>query len=230
MDRINIQLLIRLRIGVLDMRMRKKQWAEPFLEENSDFVLKNPASLKGNWKNALECNELHVEIGSGKGDYLFKMAEMDRTVGWVGIEKEHNVAAVAVKKILEKEHDNILFIAQDATQFEEWFNEGEIDVIHLNFSDPWPKSGYKKRRLSHRGFLEKYAKALSSHGKVIMKTDNSTLFEFSLVEFAQCDWQLEDVSVDFRRKEHPEDAITEYEQRFMDLKQPIYRAIWRKKQ
>lgn len=210
------------------MRMRKKQWAEPFLEENQDFVMMNPETLAGTWKQILNCNELHVEIGSGKGDYIAGMAAMDRSVGWVGIEKEHNVAAVAVKKLLESDHQNIRFIAQDAAQFENWFAPHEIDVIHLNFSDPWPKSGYKKRRLSHRGFLEKYANALSSQGKVIMKTDNCTLFEFSLIEFADCGWKLIDVSVDFRRNPHDEDTITEYERRFMDLGQPIYRAIWQK--
>lgn len=210
------------------MRMRKKQWAEPFLEENNEFVLAYPEQNAGNWKKLLRCSELHVEIGCGKGDYITKMALMDETCGWIGIEKEHNVAAVAVKKALDLPHENIRFIAQDASLFEQWFKDGEIDAIHLNFSDPWPKSGYKKRRLSHRGFLEKYAKALSTKGKVIMKTDNCTLFEFSLVEFEECGWKLVDVSVDFRRNEHPEDAITEYEQRFMELGQPIYRAIWQK--
>jgi len=34
------------------------------------------------------------------------------------------------------------------------------------------------------------------------------------------------VSVDYRRDEHPEDVITEYEHNFMELGQPIYRAIW----
>ena len=99
----------------------------------------------------------------------------------------------------------------------------------MNFSDPWPKSGYAKRRLSHARFLKQYETLLNENGQVIMKTDNPKLFEFSLTEFSKENWLLCEVSVDFRRLPHPEDAITEYEQKFMDLGQPIYRAVWQKK-
>ncbi len=211
------------------MRMRKKKWAIPFLDENSDVVIANPQENKGKWKSILNVKELHVEIGCGKGDYISQMALKDQNVGWIGIERETNVAAVATKKILEQEHQNIKLIAQDAIVFDTWFAEGEIDVIHLNFSDPWPKEGYKKRRLTHGNFIEKYAYALTKEGKVIMKSDNCNLFEFSLVQFDALNFKLLDVSVDFRRNEHPEDVITEYEQRFLDLNQPIYRAVWCKK-
>ena len=77
------------------------------------------------------------------------------------------------------------FIAQDADQISTWFAPGEIDVIHLNFSDPWPKSGYAKRRLSHARFLKQYEGLLNENGQVIMKTDNPKLFEFSLKEFSK---------------------------------------------
>lgn len=208
------------------MRMRKKTWAEPFLVENDQFVIPEPQKYAGQWKELLKCQTLHVEIGCGKGDYFIQMSELDSTVGWIGIEKDRNVAAVAAKKALEKDASNRCMIALDADRIDEWFQEGEIDTIHLNFSDPWPKSGYKKRRLSHGNFLSKYKKLLKNQGQIIMKTDNQGLFEFSLVEFSQNDWILEDVSVDFRRNDHPEDAISEYESKFMALGQPIYRAIF----
>ena len=209
------------------MRMRKKAWAEPFLKENADFVIEKPEIWAGHWREKLACQRLRIEIGSGKGDYFTKMAAMNPDEGWIGIEKEHNVAAVAAKKALAHEH--MALIAQDADQLSSWFAKGELDVIHLNFSDPWPKSGYAKRRLSHARFLKQYEALLNPQGQVIMKTDNPKLFEFSLTEFSRENWQLREVSVDFRRQPHPEDAITEYEQKFMDLGQPIYRAVWQKK-
>ncbi|SJZ86908.1 tRNA (guanosine(46)-N7)-methyltransferase TrmB [Anaerorhabdus furcosa] len=208
------------------MRMRKKSWAEPFLMENDHFVIQEPQNNSGHWKEVLKCDTLHVEIGCGKGDYFIQMSTMDPSVGWIGIEKDRNVAAVAAKKALEVTTSNRCMIALDAEQIDSWFKEGEIDTIHLNFSDPWPKSGYKKRRLSHGNFLNKYKTLLKDHGQIVMKTDNQGLFEFSLVEFSQNGWLLEDVSVDFRRNEHPEDAISEYEAKFMSLGQPIYRAIF----
>ncbi|WP_448910706.1 tRNA (guanosine(46)-N7)-methyltransferase TrmB, partial [Holdemania massiliensis] len=194
------------------MRMRKKAWAEPFLKENADFVIEKPEIWAGHWREKLACQRLRIEIGSGKGDYFTKMAAMNPDEGWIGIEKEHNVAAVAAKKALAQPHEHMALIAQDADQLSSWFAEGELDVIHLNFSDPWPKSGYAKRRLSHARFLKQYEALLNPQGQVIMKTDNPKLFEFSLTEFSRENWQLREVSVDFRRQPHPEDAITEYEQ------------------
>ena len=211
------------------MRMRKKAWAEPFLKENADFVIEKTEIWAGHWREKLACQRLRIEIGSGKGDYFTKMAAMNPDEGWIGIEKEHNVAAVAAKKALAQPHEHMALIAQDADQLSSWFAKGELDVIHLNFSDPWPKSGYAKRRLSHARFLKQYEALLNPQGQVIMKTDNPKLFEFSLTEFSRENWQLREVSVDFRRQPHPEDAITEYEQKFMDLGQPIYRAVWQKK-
>lgn len=211
------------------MRMRKKAWAEPFLKENAEFVIEKPEIWAGHWREKLACQRLRIEIGSGKGDYFTKMAAMNPDEGWIGIEKEHNVAAVAAKKALAQPHEHMALIAQDADQLSSWFAKGELDVIHLNFSDPWPKSGYAKRRLSHARFLKQYKALLNPQGQVIMKTDNPKLFEFSLTEFSRENWQLREVSVDFRRQPHPEDAITEYEQKFMDLGQPIYRAVWQKK-
>ncbi len=205
------------------MRMRKKSWAEPFLAEHEEVVIASPASMKGNWKERLNKENLHLEIGCGKGDYFTHMAAMYPESGWVGVEKNINVAAIAAKKLVDSNNANQLLIALD-----EWFAHGEVDVIHLNFSDPWPKAGYKKRRLSHRRFIEVYENLLSEKGQIIMKTDNRKLFEFSLLEFAQCNFILSDVSVDFRAEEHPEDVMTEYETKFVELNQPIYRAVWTK--
>lgn len=210
------------------MRMRKKSWAEPYLNEHAELVIANPSELKGMWKQRLNKEFLRVEIGSGKGDYFTYMAAQYPNEGWVGIEKNINVAAIAAKKGVESGNQNQLLIAQDAEDLSEWFENGEINVIHLNFSDPWPKTGYKKRRLSHRRFIEVYEKLLCENGQIIMKTDNRKLFEFSLLEFAQCRFVLSDVSVDFRAEEHPEDVMTEYERKFVELNQPIYRAVWTK--
>ena len=210
------------------MRMRKKSWAEPFLAEHEEVVIATPADMKGSWKKRLNKDNLHLEIGCGKGDYFTHMAAMYPESGWVGVEKNINVAAIAAKKLVDSANTNQLLIALDAEKIDEWFGQGEVDVIHLNFSDPWPKSGYKKRRLSHRRFIEVYENLLSANGQIIMKTDNRKLFEFSLLEFAQCNFVLSDVSVDFRAEEHPEDVMTEYETKFVELNQPIYRAVWTK--
>ncbi len=211
------------------MRMRKLAWAEPFLEQQT-VVVKDPASYKGKWKELLKRAQLHVEIGSGKGDYWVKMGQQYPEIGWIGIEKNNNVAALAVRKFTNQcpDAEHMLFINDDAEVISSWFDREEIDVIHLNFSDPWPKKRAHKKRLSNQSFIQQYAQVLHPEGEIQMKTDNASLFEYSLLEFQKAGWFLHDVSVDFRREDHPEDVISEYESRFMKLGQPIYRAVWKK--
>lgn len=211
------------------MRMRKLPWAEAYLMEQ-DVVIKKPASYAGHWRTLLQCEQLHVEIGSGKGDYWTQMASLYPQYGWVGIEKNESVAALAVRKYakldIKKEH--MRFIQDDAQDIQNWFAPQEINVLHLNFSDPWPKKRAHKKRLSSQAFIAQYAHILKDDGEIQMKTDNMDLFEYSILAFQKAGWFLHDVCVNYRRIEHPEDVITEYERRFMDRGQPIYRAVWKK--
>ena len=207
------------------MRMRKKKWAEPWIEEHRDFVYQNPVENKGKWKELLQRDTLHLEIGTGKGGYLNGMARLYPNEAWVGIEKDISAGAVAARHAVEEENpllENKRFIIANAEQLQEWFATGEVDVIHLNFSDPWPKKGNHKRRLSSAKFLEMYRDILTEDGYIRMKTDNKDLFEDSVLYFLQNDFTLTEFSVDFRRVEHAEDVITEYETRFMEFGQPIY--------
>lgn len=214
------------------MRMRKKKWADPYLETHSDYIFSDPSEYKGKWKSLLKRDTLHVELGMGKGGYLIQMAKANPEEGWVGIEKDHSAAAVACRKAIEDEFfskENNRMIVGDADLLDTWFDEKEIDVLHLNFSDPWPKKGAHKRRLSSNRFLEKYLRVLSDDGCVLMKTDNQRLFEDSVIYFLEGGFTLKEIWVDYRRDEHPEDAITEYEQKFMEEGLPIYRLCAVKK-
>lgn len=128
------------------MRMRKLPWAEEYIQ-NASIVLHDKETNKGKWKETLCCENLHVEIGTGKGDYWITMGCKQTDCGWIGIEKNTNVAALAVRKYQEREevHPNMMFIHGDAEELENWFEKGEIDVLHLNFSDPWPKKRAHKK-------------------------------------------------------------------------------------
>lgn len=207
--------------------MRNKPWVNDFLDQYPGKALVDPLLNKGKWHDLLAVETLHVEIGSGKGDYWLTMAHDHPDEGWIGIEKERNCAAIALKKALDEPLDNTRFIIGDAQDISTWFETKEIDTIHLNFSDPWPKNRNTKRRLTHQGFLKQYHDILNDNGLIIMKTDNKRLFEFSLISM-QLDWLLTDVSVDFRRIQQ-DDAITEYEHKFMEDGLAIYRAVWQKR-
>ncbi len=209
------------------MRVRKLKWAEEFLE-SANCVVQQPELFKNKWNAHTKQECIHLEIGSGKGDYWIKMSALYPNIAWIGMEKNESVAAYAVKKN-EKELENRFFIQNDAKHLLEYFGK-EIDVIHLNFSDPWPKKRTTKRRLSHENFTSIYKQILKADGEIQMKTDNASLFEYSLVNFLKEGFYLEDVSVDFRRDIHDEDAISEYEQKFMNKGNPIYRGVFKMKE
>lgn len=178
----------------------------------------------------MKCNEIHLEIGCGKGDYWINMASLYPQTGWIAFEKVDTVAGIALKKAIESDHDlsNMRLACVDANDLLSIFNPGEIATIHLNFSDPWPKKRHEKRRLTSFAFQKLYYEILQDDGIIIQKTDNVSLFNYSLVAMQEL-FTLDAVDVDFRRQAHDEDSVTEYEQKFIDLGQPIFRAVYRKK-
>lgn len=210
------------------MRMRRLKWAEDYLK-NSEARVMEPEKFRNQWKHKLDNGKrLHVEIGTGKGSYSQEMAKMNPDEAFAAIEKNESAAGMAARKYDEEPLANLRLIYGDASDLRSWFGSGEVNVIHLNFSDPWPKKRNAKRRLSSPAFLEQYRDILSDDGEIQMKTDNSSLFEYSVLQMLQAGFILEDISVDFRREPHPEDAVTEYEKKFMEAGNPIYRSVWRK--
>ena len=182
------------------MRMRKVKWATDYLP-TANCLVKEPSKQAGNWKKLMGTDTLHIEIGCGKGNYSLDMAKMYKDTGFIAIEKNESAAGIAAKKYDEDTEDKHLKLIQDdASSIGEWFGPREVDVIHLNFSDPWPKKRYAKRRLSSSSFLDQYKRILSRNGEIQMKTDNSALFEYSLIEFQNAGFKMVEVSVDYRRE------------------------------
>ncbi|WP_294731570.1 tRNA (guanosine(46)-N7)-methyltransferase TrmB [uncultured Faecalibaculum sp.] len=230
------------------MRMRRVGWAVDYLEEAQKLV-RDPETHAGKWKELFDSRKteapettqteeilpesvpgrLHVEFGTGKGGYSLDMARLYPEEYFVAVEKNDSAAGIAASKYDAEGPENLRLIWNDARFMDTWFAPEEVDMIHLNFSDPWPKNRNAKRRLSADSFLRQYAAILKPDGKLAMKTDNAALFEYSLLQFSRAGWPLQEISVDFRRSEHPEDAMTEYERKFTTEGKPIYRAVWRRK-
>lgn len=208
--------------------MRKVKWAVDYLKD-ANCLVEEPNALKGIWKDRFGQKKIHVEIGCGKGNYSLNMAKLYPEEAFIAIEKNESAAGIAAKKFDDAgQYENLALIQNDAASISEWFAPGEIDVIHLNFSDPWPKKRYAKRRLSSSQFLDQYAQILNDDGQIQMKTDNSSLFEYSLLKFQNAGYRMIEISVDYRRETHDEDVMTEYEEKFVSLGQPIYRCVWTK--
>lgn len=206
------------------MRMRKKKNCAARIERCGDIRITDPEAHKGKWNEVFENdNPIHVEIGCGKGSFVVGMAKMYPDVNFIAIEKVEDVIVMAMEKAIENEVKNVLFMDLDAERIEDFFEKGEIERIYLNFSDPWKKSKQAKRRLTHKNFLDRYKKVLNSGDYIWFKTDNRKLFEFSLNSFCAEGFKLQNITLDLHDSGFEGNVITEYEQRFIDLGQPIYR-------
>ncbi len=204
------------------MRMRKKKHGAERILACSELMIQDFEALKADPKYAFADKEksLALEIGCGKGNFACGMSEKYHGVNFIAMEKVSDVCCIALekaKKSGESRPDNLRFIIGDANNLCEWFPEHSVDIIYLNFSDPWPKKGHAKRRLTHRGFLEAYRKVLKEGGKLVLKTDNVGLFDFSLEEFEACGLTIEWQTRDLHNSERADDNVmTEYEKNFSE--------------
>ena len=208
------------------MRMRNKPWASDFLVQHP-LVSSNPVDFKGQWKGSF--TSVILEIGSGKGQYIFDLAKLHPDRRYIALEKDRNVSATALRHHETMDLKNLLWINNGAEEIQSWFEAGELDEIHLNFSDPWPKKHHEKRRLTSRTFMPVFLDLLSEKGQIKFKTDNQKLFEYTVLQMQQYPLDLIFFSVNYLHTPEEEDAYTEYEMKFNALNQPIYRAVWRKK-
>ena len=188
------------------------------------YVITEPERLKGSWGTKFRNdNPIHIEIGAGKGQFIIELANRNPDINYIGIEKYSSVLFRALEKRREIELDNLYFICFDAEYLINIFAEDEIDRIYLNFSDPWPKDRHEKRRLTSRNFLSKYDKCLKKDGELIFKTDNRTLFDFSIEELEAAKWTIKNISFDLHSSQYTRDNImTEYEKRFVSQGKPIH--------
>ncbi|MGE7918617.1 tRNA (guanosine(46)-N7)-methyltransferase TrmB [Viridibacillus sp. NPDC093762] len=208
------------------MRLRHKPWAEEFIASHPDIVVPNPEEQKGKWNEVFQNdNPLHIEVGTGKGQFITGMAIANPEINYIGIELFDSVIVKAVEKVQAAgQPSNLRLLKVNGSDLEKFFEKNDVDRLYLNFSDPWPKTRHAKRRLTHSGFLSIYENILPDFGEVHFKTDNRGLFENSLVSMSQYGMKLVYVSLDLH-KEMPEDNImTEYEEKFSAKGQPIYRV------
>ena len=169
-------------------------------------------------------NPVHLEIGCGMGTFIATLAARNPHINYVAVEVVADVIVVAAEKVREAGLTNVLFVRVDAIYLPKYLAPKSVERLYLNFSCPYPKNSYKAHRLTHRKFLALYEGLLTDGGVLVQKTDNRRFFEFSLLEFSAARWTLADVCCDLHAEpeRYPDNIITEYENRFLKLGQPIY--------
>ena len=208
------------------MRLRNVPGARETIIENQ-FSIQEPEQKKGKWAEVFgNDHPIHIQVGMGKGQFIIEMAKRNPEINYIGIEKYSSVLVRAVEKLEDFEQNNLRLIRMDAENIEEVFDKDEVDRIYLNFSDPWPKDRHAKRRLTSTRFLERYNNILTPEGRVMFKTDNKDLFDFSLEQVEEAGWILENHTYDLHHSEYNEgNVMTEYEEKFSAKGNTICRLV-----
>ena len=207
------------------MRVRNRKGATELLEANPQYVVLNPEDAKGKWHKIFgNDHPIHIEVGSGKGAFITGMAKANPEINYIGIDIQKSVLSYALDKVLEADVPNIKLLWVDGDSLTNYFEDGEIDQLYLNFSDPWPKKRHEKRRLTYKTFLDTFKQILPERGEIHFKTDNRGLFEYSLVSFSQYGMTLKGVWLDLHASDFEGNVMTEYEKKFSSKGQVIYRV------
>ncbi|MBR4256233.1 MAG: tRNA (guanosine(46)-N7)-methyltransferase TrmB [Clostridia bacterium] len=196
------------------MRMRRKKHGKERLEKCGDILLpEEKTSFKDVFGNE---NPVRLEIGCGKGDFICGTAAKEPDINFVAIERISDVLMLAAEKAKAADIKNVRFAVMNAANLAEKFEPHTIERIYLNFSDPWPKKGYAKRRLTYRTFLDIYKTVLTNNGSIYLKTDDDSLFDFSVEELNDNGFEITDITRDLHGSGYAKDNVmTEYEKNFV---------------
>lgn len=211
------------------MRLRRKPWIDEAIHAYDAFVVSKDRTIgeerKGKWAEEFHrAAPLHVELGTGKGDFISQLAARHAAINYIGIEMQQDVLYAAAKKVAAANLPNVRLIVFDVHHIEDIFAPGEVARFYLNFCDPWPKKRHAKRRLTYRDFLETYRRLLEKGGTLHFKTDNRPLFDFSLEEFEAAGLAVRDISYDLHAEHRADNIETEYERKFSGLGEKINRC------
>ena len=207
------------------MRMRKKKNLAPRMEACGTFLVTNPAAEKGRWRERKpEAVRLCLELGCGKGRFTAGTAAAHPEDLYVAVERVPDAMVIAMERCRALGLTNVFFIDGDAAALDQYFAPGEIDLIYINFCDPWPSVKHSRRRLTHEGFLRGYRKVLREGGQIHFKTDNRDLFEWSLFQFPQEGFTLSEITRNLHA-DGVQGVMTDYEEKFHALGTPIHRCV-----
>ncbi|WP_281889932.1 tRNA (guanosine(46)-N7)-methyltransferase TrmB [Paenibacillus sp. YYML68] len=213
------------------MRLRGRKGIKEALEAQPELVILEPHEYKGKWRDVFGNDRpIHVELGMGKGRFISELSARNPQVNYIGIDMYDELIRRGSEKarLSREEHggdlSNLRLVRFNIEFLEDIFDEGELERIYLNFSDPWPKKKHARRRLTHPAFVTKYQQVLNARGEIHFKTDSRSLFEFSLNSFSDMGLRMRNISLDLHADGLRTDLVmTEYETKFAQQGMPIHR-------
>ena len=212
------------------MRLRKKKNLEEKVELVANnligkdcygfYKLQDKTPYMLDLTKIFKSDRVELEIGCGKGDFLFKKATDNKDINYIGVEMLINVLVDALE-LVPKDYTNLKYLNINAQHLHWFLPENSIDKIYLNFSCPYPKKSYANHRLTNVKFLEIYKKICKPNFTIEQKTDNDDFFEYSLEEYEKAGFEIVKISRDLHNEKSgfEEEKLyqTQYEQKFMSF-------------
>lgn len=123
---------------------------------------------------------LVLELACGGGEYCIGMAQLDPERNYIGIDIKGARIWRGAKNSIQRNLSNIAFVRTKIELISNFFGSEEVDEIWITFPDPFLKNSKSIKRLTSDLFLDIYQKILKPNAKLHLKTDDQTLYEFTL--------------------------------------------------
>ena len=143
--------------------------------------------LKGCWASHHFENNLPItlELACGRGEYTLALSASNKERNYIGVDIKGARIWKGAKIALENDHKNVAFLRTRIEQIDLFFEQGEVNELWVTFPDPFLRKSKSNRRLTSIPFLNRYKNILAKGSMVHLKTDDPTLYEFSLETFTE---------------------------------------------
>jgi tRNA (guanine-N(7)-)-methyltransferase len=175
-----------------------------------------------------DLDAIEVEIGCGKGEYLAQRASLHNERFFVGIDRRKDRFNLTERKLHRQTTEkNWVLLQCDARRF-----VGEelppIQVLHVYHPDPWPKAKQNKHRFFRSPDAREWASAIVTGGQLRISSDHREYFE-EIIDIIES-WQDFSLELVIKKEHYLGDPVTHFEKIFLNKKEPVYKAFFKKRQ
>lgn len=202
-------------------RVRVHQHVNPL----SPYYLQEPEPVDLSALFADPAKPLHLDIGCARGRFVLRMAEAEPGWNFLGIEIREPLVDEANRLGAEAGVTNLQYVFCNAMlrlrQLLTGVPDEVLQVVTIQFPDPWFKKRHAKRRMVNAGLVATVVDKLARGGKVFVQTDMEFLAEEMFALFRE-DERLSEIET----SENPFPVKTEREISVEDRALPVYRKLF----
>lgn len=172
---------------------------------------------------------LHLDIGSARGRFLLAMARLHPQRNHLGVEIRRPLVQAAEAERIGAELTNLCFLYNNASvnlgPWLEGLPTGLLELVTIQFPDPWFKKKHQKRRVLQAALLRGITAALAPGGTLFLQSDVPAVLA-AMVELVEACGGFERLEPRPATGENPLPVATERETFVLSRGLPVYRATY----